>query len=73
MRIIRFYSSFLALCVACSPLHAGGLRVPIDNGLGIPGAAAGAALAEDASTGIVNPAGLVRIQHAELVLSLIHI
>lgn len=69
MRIFRISSGFMALCIACSPLHAGGLRVPIDNGLGIPGAAAGAALAEDASTGIVNPAGLVRIEHAELVVA----
>lgn len=69
MRIIKFSAGFMTLCVACTPLYAGGLRVPIDNGLGIPGAAGGAALAEDASTGITNPAGLVRIQHAELVVA----
>ncbi len=47
---------------------ASGLRVPIDNGLGTPGNAGGAALAEDASTGVTNPAGLVRIDHPELVV-----
>ncbi len=50
-------------------LHAAGLRVPIDNGLGTPGAAGGAALAIDASTGITNPAGLVRLQNPELVVA----
>jgi long-chain fatty acid transport protein len=50
-------------------LQASGLRVPIDNGLGVPGAAGGAALAIDASTGITNPAGLVRIQNPELVVA----
>lgn len=49
-------------------LQAAGLRVPIDNGLGVPGAAGGAALAIDASTGITNPAGLVRIKNPELVV-----
>lgn len=60
------------LCTAlCSPLliHASGLRVPVDNGLGAAGAAGGAALAEDASTGFTNPAGLVRIDHPELVIA----
>lgn len=62
---------FYALFAFCSPLllQAGGLRVPVDNGLGIPGAAGGAALAIDASTGITNPAGLVRIQNPELVVA----
>jgi long-chain fatty acid transport protein len=54
-----------------SPLlaQATGLRVPVDNGLGIPGVAGGAALAIDASTGITNPAGLIRIQNPELVVA----
>ncbi len=66
-RIIPALVSVLIL--TCSQMvHASGLRVPVDNGLGTPGNAGGAALAEDASTGVTNPAGLVRITHPELVV-----
>lgn len=69
MRLGFLAASTLLGLVSPSVLHAAGLRVPIDNGLGIPGVAGGAALAVDASTGITNPAGLVRIQNPELVLA----
>ncbi len=64
-RIARL--AFMLLTV--STAHAAGLRVPLDNGLGVPGVASGPALAEDASTGIINPAGLIRIEHPELVVA----
>jgi long-chain fatty acid transport protein len=67
-RIIR---TFAALSCSFAVLaQASGLRVPVDNGLGTPGNAGGAALAEDASTGVTNPAGLIRIDHPELVVGI---
>jgi long-chain fatty acid transport protein len=67
-RIARVAVTIFTL--STSVAHATGLRVPIENGLGTPGVAAGPALAEDASTGITNPAGLVRINdYPEFVLA----
>jgi long-chain fatty acid transport protein len=66
MRARRFVASTVFGLTAPLLLQAAGLRVPVENGLGVPGAAGGAALAIDASTGLTNPAGLVRIQHPEL-------
>lgn len=68
MRRIALSRGCLLCVVFSSQALASGLRVPIDNGLGAAGAAGGAALAEDASTGFTNPAGLIRIDHAELVV-----
>lgn len=71
MQGMRLHRAVICTMLSFSPilLQAAGLRVPVDNGLGIPGVAGGAALAIDASTGITNPAGLVRIQHPELVVA----
>ena len=67
-RIARVAVTILTL--STSVAYATGLRVPIENGLGTPGVAAGPALAEDASTGITNPAGLVRINdYPEFVMA----
>ncbi|MFI4955863.1 MAG: OmpP1/FadL family transporter [Gammaproteobacteria bacterium] len=67
-RIARVAVTIFTLSTTAA--YATGLRVPIENGLGTPGVAAGPALAEDASTGITNPAGLVRVNdHPELVVA----
>lgn len=66
-RIVR--PAFMLLTLLPLLSQASGLRVPIDNGLGVPGAASGSALAEDASTGFTNPAGLVRVKDPELVVA----
>lgn len=66
-RIARVAVTLLTFTSSLS--YAAGLRVPIDNGLGTPGVASGPALAEDASTGMTNPAGLLRIDHPELVVA----
>lgn len=66
-RIVRVVVTMFTL--SASLAYATGLRVPIDNGLGTPGVASGPALAEDASTGMTNPAGLVRLDHTELVVA----
>jgi long-chain fatty acid transport protein len=68
-RIARVAFTLFTLLALTTITHAAGLRVPLDNGLGVPGAASGAALAEDASTGVTNPSGLIRVQHPELVVA----
>lgn len=60
----------LGAVFVCSQAYAGGLQLHEQNTSGLGNAYAGSsALAEDASTGFFNPAGLPELKHTQLLLS----
>lgn len=69
MSQMKWFGTLGALLI-CSQSYAGGFQLHEQNASGLGNAFAGSsAIAEDASTGFYNPAGLPELRHTQLLLS----